>query len=827
MRRHLSYRGGERLSRQTTGGLRTASTAVARAITARAGGTITVATLAIAAFAIAAFATTTGDAHADEPVAKPAVAPPEVAKPDAAKPGQLKPVVKKQDGPAPKLAQPRIVAQAKPDGKAQPDGQPKLVIQANPDAQPKVKAQPKPKVAVPAVVQAKPGEPVNVARGSRGELPKSDDGRSLNLDFETGTLQDWKAEGKAFEQQPIKGPIDQKRVFGEGKRSDHTGEYWIGGFEKLQDGPTGTLTSVPFKITHPWASFLIGGGRAKTTRAELVFADDDKVFFTASGRDLEEMRPTIVDLAAHQGKKMYVRLVDEFNGGWGHINFDDFRFHATKPEFAVPRPAPAIELTQLYPHAGLDAQAAAKAMTVPEGFTVQVGAAEPDVQQPVAMAIDDRGRVWIAEAFEYPRRAKEGEGKDRVLIFEDTDGDGSLDSRKVFVDNLNLVTGLEVGYGGVWVGAAPQLLFIPDRDQDDKPDGPPEVVLDGWGYQDTHETLNAFIWGPDGWLYGCHGVFTHSEVGAPGTPKEERTRLNAGIWRFHPVRKKFEVFAEGTSNPWGVDFDDRGQAFCTACVIPHLFHIIQGARYERQAGNHFNPHTYADIKTIADHRHYTGNQWNNNDRRTSDSLGGGHAHAGAMIYLGGGWPEKYRGKLFMNNIHGNRVNMDVLDAEGSGFNGGHGPDFLLTGDQWSQMLYLTYGPDGQVWVIDWYDANQCHRNEPDVHDRTNGRIYRIAHKDAKSVKVDLGKATDAELVANLTHANDWFVRHSRRLLAERAAAGKLDPSAVASLTKTATEHAEARIQLRALWALSAIGQVDEKLVLAALSAKDAHVRAWG
>ncbi|MFO0870603.1 MAG: PVC-type heme-binding CxxCH protein [Pirellulales bacterium] len=682
-------------------------------------------------------------------------------------------------------------------------------------------------VILPGLALAQnPQPPVNVPLGARGELPVGDDGQPLNLDFETGTLQDWTAEGKAFDQQPIKGPIDQKRIYGEGKRSDHTGNFWIGGFEKLQDGPTGTLTSVPFRVTQPFGSFLVGGGTHRETRVELLTADDHQVFFTASGRDQEEMRPVIVDLQAVQGKKIQVRLVDQHTGGWGHLNFDDFRLHAAKPQFPTPRPPPSPELAQLYPHAGLDASAAAKAMTVPTGFQVQVGAAEPAVQQPVALALDDRGRVWIAEAFEYPRRAKEGEGNDRIVIFEDTDLDGTLDKRTVFAEKLNLVSGLEVGFGGVWVGAAPQLLFLPDRDGDDRPDGPAEVVLDGWGFQDTHETLNSFIWGPDGWLYGCHGVFTHSLVGAPGTPEEQRTRINAGYWRFHPIRRQFEVFAEGTSNPWGLDFDARGQAFATACVIPHLFHVIQGARYERQAGSHFNPHTYQDIKTIADHRHYTGNQWNNNDRRSSDTLGGGHAHAGAMVYQGGAWPEPFRGKLFMNNIHGNRINVDILTAAGSGFIGSHAPDFLLTGDQWSQMLYLTYGPDGQVWVIDWYDANQCHRNEPDVHDRSNGRIYRITYDQAAPVSIDLRGKTDEELVGYQSHANQWYVRHARRLLQERAAAGKLSPTARTALEQLAVNGAEERLRLHGLWALHVTGGVNTAVALRTLADPAPHVRAW-
>ena len=237
---------------------------------------------------------------------------------------------------------------------------------------------------------------------------------------------------------------------------------------------------------------------------------------------------------------------------------------------------------------------------------------------------------------------------------------------------MNLVSGLEVGFGGVWVGAAPYLLFIPDRNGDDVPDGKPEVLLDGWGYQDTHETLNTFTWGPDGWLYGCHGVFTHSHVGNPGTPDNERIPINAGVWRYHPTRHIFEVFAEGTSNPWGIDFNDHGQAVITACVIPHLYHVIQGGRYQRQAGAHFNPYTYDDIKTIADHLHYLGESpWSGNDR--SDSAGGGHAHAGAMIYLGGAWPNRYRDQIFMNNIHGQRINLDSSRRRGSGLVGIHAP----------------------------------------------------------------------------------------------------------------------------------------------------------
>ncbi|NOZ41363.1 MAG: DUF1080 domain-containing protein, partial [Planctomycetes bacterium] len=381
----------------------------------------------------------------------------------------------------------------------------------------------------------------------------------------------------------------------------------------------------------------------------------------------------------------------------------------------------------------------------------------------------------------------------------------------------------------VWVGAAPYLLFIPDRNGDDIPDGEPEILLDGWGYQDTHETLNAFIWGPDGWLYGCHGVFTHSRVGKPGTPNEERTPLNAAIWRYHPTRHEFDIFAHGTSNPWGVDFDDRGQAIATACVIPHLYHIIQGARYQRQAGSHFNKHTYDDIKTIADHRHFLGD-WSHQGNGKSDAAGGGHAHAGAMIYQGGEWPDKYRDQIIMNNIHGQRLNADILVPHGSGFVGKHGADFLLTQDLASQMLYLRYGPDGQVYVIDWYDMQACHHGDASVHDRSNGRIYKIQYrqpgKKSETFTVDLSQKTDRELAEMVLHKNDWFVRHSRRVLQERAAKGPLDVAARQRLVEVATSHAQESRRLRAAWALHVTGGIDGALRDQLLADASPYVRAW-
>jgi len=675
-------------------------------------------------------------------------------------------------------------------------------------------------LALTLVLSGLPGgvPPLNAAEADKDRkdsIPTTSLGKELNLGLEQANLNDWMATGDAFAGQPVKG--DRVAARRGDMKSGHHGDFWIGTFEISGDTPKGTLTSASFKVTQPFASYLVGGGASNNTRVEIVEGKTGKVIHKSSGKDSELMTAVVVDLTQYRDQQIFIRLVDDSSGGWGHINFDDFRFFKEKPA--------AIDLARagedVVVSNGLDPEKAAKAMTVPPGFKIQLSAAEPDVLQPIAMAMDDRGRIWVAEAYSYPRHAPPGKERDRILIFEDTDGDGKFDKRKIFAEKLNLVSGLEVGFGGVYVGAAPYLLFIPDRDGDDVPDSKPEILLDGWGFQDTHETLNAFIWGPDGWLYGCHGVFTHSRVGKPGTPDNKRIPINAGIWRYHPTRHVFEVFAEGTSNPWGVDFNDRGQCFITACVIPHLYHMIQGGRYQRQAGQHFNNFTYDDIKTIARHRHYVGHTPHDGNNR-SDSAGGGHAHSGAMIYLGGKWPEKYRDQIFMNNIHGARLNEDQLFPQGSGYYGDRAPDFLLANDISSQILYFTYGPDGNVFMIDWYDANQCHHGNEGGHDRSNGRIFKIIYGESKHVAVDLKKLSDDELVEQMLNSNEWYVRHARRVLQERGLKGE----AVEKLKQIALTNKEETRRLRALLTLHVVGALDDATRLKALDDSSPYVRAW-
>ncbi|MEM1228025.1 MAG: PVC-type heme-binding CxxCH protein [Planctomycetota bacterium] len=447
-------------------------------------------------------------------------------------------------------------------------------------------------------------------------------------------------------------------------------------------------------------------------------------------------------------------------------------------------------------------------MAIPDGFDVSVFASEPDIAEPIAFCFDERGRMWVAENFNYQTRRQHTDAPvSRIQILEDTDGDGVFDKKKTFSDSLTFTSGLACGFGGVFVGSPPNLSFIPDRDGDDTPDGPPEVLLDGWGIRDRHETLNSFIWGPDGWLYGCHGVFTHSSVGKPGDAPEQRQFIDGGIWRYHPTRKTFEIFARGLSNPWGFDFNDHGQGFITCCVIPHLFHIVQGGVYHKQSRPHVNPYIYDDIKTIRTHK-----------ARLS-------AHGGARFYLADVFPEKYRDRLFMCNIHEHAVLTDVLERNGSSFLGHHGDDFLPTNDLAWVGFSVEIGPEGGVYVLDWHDQDICGN---DVKFPNSGRVYRIMPEGIEAKpRMNLGKMSDGELVELQEHSNDWYVRQARTLLQYRASTRELEKEAVhVRLNEMFAAAPNAAKRLRAMWALRVTDGLGRSRLVELLDDQNEYVRAW-
>lgn len=393
----------------------------------------------------------------------------------------------------------------------------------------------------------------------------------------------------------------------------------------------------------------------------------------------------------------------------------------------------------------LSPDAALAKMTVPEGFHVELVAAEPDLLNPVAMAFDDRGRIFVTESFEYPRHSA-GPGRDRIKILEDTDNDGRVDSVKIFAEGLNIPSGIAVGHGGVWVANAPDILFLEDTDGDDRADKQ-TVVATGFGRADTHELPNALTWGPDGFLYGLNGVFNPSVVEQSG----QKFEFTCALFRIDPLTRQFDLFCEGTSNPWGVTFDDQGSAFVSACVIDHFWHLAETGYYHRQGGP-YPPHTWK-IESIVDYQHQMA------------------AYCGIEYFDSPAYPAQYRNKFYMGNIHGGCINVDSVARYGSTYKGTGHPDFLTANDVWFMPVAQKVGPDGCLYILDWYDRYHCYQDalaDPEGIDRGHGRLYRVVFGERpQSIQKDLATLSDAELIALLTDANIFLRQRASVLLSHR------------------------------------------------------------
>ena len=444
---------------------------------------------------------------------------------------------------------------------------------------------------------------------------------------------------------------------------------------------------------------------------------------------------------------------------------------------------------------------ALRKMTVPAGFHVELVAAEPDLVNPVAMTFDHRGRIWVTESFEYPRHAP-GPGRDRVKILEDLDHDGKVDSVKIFADGLNIPSGIAVGYGGVWVANSPDILFLEDTDGDDRADKQ-TVVVTGFGRDDTHELPNSLTWGPDGWLYGLNGVFNPSTVVQNG----KTHKFTCAMFRIHPRSRKFELFSEGTSNPWGIAFDPLGSAFVSACVIDHLWHLSETGYYHRQGGP-YPPHTWK-IESIVKHQHQMA------------------AYCGITYLDTPAYPESMRDLLVMGNIHGNCINVDRLQRNGSTYHATGEPDFLSGNDVWFMPVVQKVGPDGCLYVLDWYDRYHCYQDakaDPEGIDRGHGRLYRVVYdKIVPQHAGNLSHKSDAELVELLGHGNVYVRETAQRLLGERSAS-----NVIAQLEKLVLDHQTPnKHKMHALWSLISANKLRPDFAMKLLEHADPQVRAWG
>lgn len=476
------------------------------------------------------------------------------------------------------------------------------------------------------------------------------------------------------------------------------------------------------------------------------------------------------------------------------------------------------------PGQGYSPESAVNKMTTAEGFTVKLVASEPLIRKPVALEFDDRGRPWVIQYLQYPNPAglkrvgvdrysrtvydhvpepppRGPKGADRITILQGINADGRATKVKDFVTGLNLATGLAFGHGGVFVLQAPYLLFYPDRDGDDVPDGPPEVLLTGFGMEDASSVANSLTWGPDGWLYGCQGSTVTAHI--------RGLTFQQGVWRYHPLSHRFELFCEGGGNCWGLDFDAHGDLLYSTNVGGYVMvHGVQGAYYWKQFDKHgglSNPHAYGYFDHVP-HRRFRG----------------GHATVGGIVYQGDSFPARFRGKFIAADLLGHALYWHVVEPHGSSFRSSHGGELLLANDTWFAPSDVTVGPDGAVYVCDWHDKRTAHPDPDAEWDRSGGRIYKIEARGTRPYSgPDLRKLPSGRLVELLSSRNDWLVRKARRILADRR-----DPEVIFPLRTLVLESKDDGLCLQSLWALYVSGGFSEGFAMEALAHRNPHVRRW-
>ena len=470
----------------------------------------------------------------------------------------------------------------------------------------------------------------------------------------------------------------------------------------------------------------------------------------------------------------------------------------------------------------LPPEEALRQMKVADGFTAKLVASEPNIRQPISISFDDRGRMWVIQYLQYPTPAglkpvkvdqylrttydkipepppRGPKGADRITICEDTDGDGRMDKFKDFVSGLNLCSGMALGRGGVFVVQPPYLLFYADKNRDDIPDGDPEVLLTGFGMDDAHAFANSLTWGPDGWLYGAQGTTVTANI--------RGIEFQQGIWRYHPVTRAFELFAEGGGNTWGLDFDSDGELFAGTNFYEKMLHHLQGAYYVKNFGKHgalHNPNAYGYF----DHVPFSGYK-------------GLHISIGGIVYHGGAFGKEFEGAYIFGNTLDHAVYWANLKPQGSTFTASFGGTLLKTDDELFRPVDCTVGPDGAVYVADWCDKRATHVDPLDTWDRSNGRIYKIEKTigSKQPNEFDLSKLTNDQLVDSLSHTNDWFVRQSLQILSERRAGSLV--SLQKKLRQTNDVHA-----VKYLWALYVSGGITDKVASEMLQHPNPQVQKW-
>lgn len=450
---------------------------------------------------------------------------------------------------------------------------------------------------------------------------------------------------------------------------------------------------------------------------------------------------------------------------------------------------------------------------------IDLMASEPVVEQPLYGSWDSKGRFYVTQyrQYQFPAglkiisydqhlRAKfdkvplppprGDKGADKITVFEDTDGDGFFDKHEDVITGLNIASAALHGMGRIWVLNPPYLLSYADADFDAKPDNnTPEVELSGFGLEDTHSVATNLQWGMDGWLYGANGSTTTGNVSSANTKNVKWE--GQCIWRYHPKKKTFEIYAEGGGNTFSLDIDSKGRIFSGTNGATRGMHYEQGSYGIKGWGKHgplTNPYAFG---------------WFEHMRHEGDNKRFPQAFT---VYEGGLLGSAYEGKIIAPNALQNLVYVSERIPDGSTFRTKDEENLLSTPDRWFRPVWCGVGPDGGFYMADWYDTRLSHVSPIDDWHKTSGRIYRVrpASGAPKLKPFDLSKASGEELLGYLSHPNEWFRKQAVHEIAWH------------HMTDLVPKLKAMPLTMDTLWALDALDAVDEP----PLSSQDPYIRRW-
>lgn len=551
-----------------------------------------------------------------------------------------------------------------------------------------------------------------------------------------------------------------------------------------------------------------------------------RIFYTAYGHDERTWsHPQFLQLIKNG---LLWAVGDDLRNRWAGLNMPILSYSRSDSIPNYEQRDPPLPL-----QAPLPPEASQQLIQVPPGFDLQLFASEPDIKTPIAGAWDEKGRLWIIETTDYPNQVRpDGKGNDVISILEDTDGDGKADSFKTFADSLNIPTSLVFANGGVIVAQAPHTLFLKDTDGDDRADVR-EILFSGWGVDDTHAGPSNFRYSLDNWIWGTVGYSSFK-----GTIGNQEHAFSMGIFRFRPDGSELEFISPFTNNTWGLGFSETFDIFGSTANNEHSLYIAIPDRY------------YIGVRGLRGNGkkkidgHYAIHPITPNVRQV-DVFGGFTAAAGISPYTARSFPQSYWNRIaFISEPTGHLLHRAILEKDGAGYTESDGWNMLASADEWVSPIWAEVGPDGALWVLDWYNFIVQHNPTPEGYDtgegnahinphrdKTHGRIYRLVYKNAPLYEShDLNTTDYGDLIEGLQNDNMFWRLTAQRMLVERADSGVLPHLFNLIDDKSVDEIGINGAAMHALWTIHGLGALEasnseaHEVVLAALRHPSGGVR---